>query len=328
MDYHNRDGLQANGIAVLPKKIVRGIPCFDELPYYNENIFHMSRQTMLNLILLAGTVGWKQAVLDGISLDLDWLRHYITSPKRTFFLSILEIGEGDRVLDVGAGWGNISAQIAKGFPSTKVYAFDKTLETLLFADQIRKQERLGNMLVMQGDITNPPFEKKFFDVIIMQGLLEWLGTSNQNAPPRVVQRRALTAIREILKPKGRLLIGIENRIGFQYFLGARDEHSGLRFTNLMPRYIADLYMKLRGRGPYRTYTYTRRGYGQLLREAGFSDITFYMPIPDYVLPDQIFDLEGAKELAKDVHIRGARMLPWSVFGTFANSFYIIARSEM
>jgi SAM-dependent methyltransferase len=313
MDYYNCNSLQVEGLALAPKKIVKGIPCFDESPYFFE---HTSRQTLLSLATLADTVGWKQTAL---GIHDPYLREYVTDHKRDFFLSILEIKENDRVLDAGAGWGVTSARIARGFPSTKVYAFDKTLETLLFADQIKRQEHLDNMRIIQGDIINPPFETNFFDVVIMIGLLEWLGVSTQITSPRAAQVLALRRIHDILRPSGRLLIGIENRIGAKYIAGAPDDHTGLKFTNLMPRRLADFYMKLRNKSPYRTYTYSQQGYKKLLREGGFKDVTFYATYPDYRFPTSICDLNSAKEI--NPH-RLAQMLPRYVSAVFANSFYI------
>jgi ubiquinone/menaquinone biosynthesis C-methylase UbiE len=314
MNYDDCSSLQVEGIALAPKKIVKGIPCFDESTYFFEPI---SRQTLLSLTALAGTVGWKRA-LTALEMRDPW----ITDPKRDFFLSILEIKENDRVLDAGAGWGVISARIARGFPSTKVYAFDKTVEELLFADQIKRQEHLDNMRIVQGDITNPPFETNFFDVVIMIGLLEWLGVSTQTTSPRAAQVLALKRTHDILRPGGRLLIGIENRIGYKYFLGVPDDHTHLRFTNLMPRRFADFYMKLRNKGSYRTYTYSLQCYKKLLREGGFKDATFYAAYPDYRFPTLICDLNSVKEIIPN---RFAQMLPRSILATLTNSFYIRAK---
>jgi hypothetical protein len=36
-----------------------------------------------------------------------------------------------------------------------------------------------------------------------------------------------------------------------------------------------------------------------------------MPVPDYILPDRIFDLEGAKEFAKDIYTRWGANVAWA-----------------
>jgi ubiquinone/menaquinone biosynthesis C-methylase UbiE len=305
---------EMEGIRVAPKKIANGIPCFDDSGYFYGEI---DRDHTLALSTLARSIGWKTAALGVRSA---YVRNYITNQNRSLFLSILHINESDRILDVGAGWGNISAQIAKGFPSTKVYAADKTVERLLFAEQIKNQEGLKNMHVLQCDITDPPFEKNFFDVVIMIGVLEWLGASVLNMPPKAAQERGLRAIHDIMKPGGRLLIGIENRISYELLLGHPD-HSQIAFTSLMPRRLADRYMKLRGRGSYRTYTYSRRGYHRLLKDAGFQTIKSYAVLPDYRFPEKICDINKLKNAT---HRRITKAFPRQVVGALAPSFYIVA----
>jgi ubiquinone/menaquinone biosynthesis C-methylase UbiE len=299
-----------------PKKIVRGIACYDESGYFYSEA---NLEETLALSSVAAKVGWRRAVL---GMGDRFVRRYIMDSNRTLFLSILEIKSGENILDVGAGWGNVSAVIAKNFPSTTVYAVDKTLERLLFADQIKKQENLRNMRVVQCDITNPPFESGFFDHVIMIGVLEWLGASVQGMSPETAQNLGLRMIHRVMKPGGLLLIGIENRVGYRYFLGHAD-HTGMAFTSLMPRQIADIYLRVRGRGSYRTYTYTKRGYEKLLRKAGFVDVVTYAAMPDYRFPNVICDLDQVRAAT---YQRMAKFLPRKTVAAFTPSFYIIAKA--
>jgi hypothetical protein len=92
----------------------------------------------------------------------------------------------------------------------------------------------------------------------------------------------------------------------------------------MPRRIASLYMKLRGRGSYRTYTYTRHGYEKLLKEAGFTDVTVYAALPDYRFPRVICDIDEVRGFAAH---RYARALPSSIVGAFVDSFFIVAKRQ-
>jgi hypothetical protein len=100
------------------------------------------------------------------------------------------------------------------------------------------------------------------------------------------------------------------------------DHTNMAFTGLMPRKVADLYMKTRGRGSYRTYTYSRSGYEQLLKVSGFADVTTYAVLPDYRFPNFICDLDKAKDVT---HKGMARWLPRSLVGRLAPSFYIVAK---
>jgi len=326
--------VESDAIKIAPKKIVRGIPCFEDSDYFYSE---MSLEETLELADLAATLGWKKAVSEWRRSA--FVRRYITNTQRLLFLSILPIKEGDRVLDVGAGWGNLAAQIAKGFPSSSVYATDKALERLFFAEQVKEQERLDNLRVIQSDITDLPFEKGFFDVVIMIGVLEWLGASVKTMSPRAAQERGLKAIYDIMRPGGRLLIGIENRIGYHYFLG-RADHSGRAFTSLMPRRVADFYMGMRGergggergkgdKGPYRTYTYSRGGYNQLLKQVGFKSVKFYAVLPDYRFPTDICELDMLKQVAQHRATKSfpkpmLKLLPSGIIGALTPSFYMVA----
>jgi SAM-dependent methyltransferase len=306
------------GVRGAPKKIVRGIPCFDDSGYFYGE---MSREEILELTDKAASIGWRNTALGHRNA---FVRATMTSPSRSLFLSILPVREGERILDAGAGWGILSAQIAKGFPRARVYATDKALERLFFAAQIREQERLENMHILQCDITDPPFERGFFDVVIMMGVFEWLGASVRTYPPKTAQARGLSAIHDIMRPGGRLLIGIENRIGYDYFLGHHD-HSNLAFTSLMPRRVAGLYTKLRKKEPYRVYTYSRGGYQKLLKQAGFDSVTFYAALPDYRFPKRICDTHKVKEIMQNARSRRlARILPRGTIGALAPSYYIVA----
>ena len=123
-------------------------------------------------------------------------------------------------------------------------------------------------------------------------MLEWLGIFHRELNPGEIQLTNLKDIRRMLKDDGSLYIGIENRISYLNFLGAKD-HGGLRFTALMPRRIADIYCRFRTGQKYRTYTYTLRGYRNLLNKAGFSRIDVYAAIPTY---RDVFFLIKAEDL--------------------------------
>jgi hypothetical protein len=123
--------------------------------------------------------------------------------------------------------------------------------------------------------------------------------NNTARPPREVQLSFLREIKRVLSDKGCLYIGIENRLGLGYILGQPD-HSGLRYTSLIPRSMANFLVKRYGRSGgmyrdtsnrenkkewrgYRTYTYSIKGYNSLLREAGFK-FKSYWAFPSYNHP--------------------------------------------
>jgi thiamine kinase-like enzyme len=98
----------------------------------------------------------------------------------------------------------------------------------------------------------------------------------------------LKELYRILRADGQIYLAIENRYALSYFQGQPEDHSGIVYGSLMPRALANMVSKKRKGKEYRTYTYSKRGYLKLLRSAGFTQATFYIPYPDYRSFDTIF----------------------------------------
>lgn len=184
------------------------------------------------------------------------------------------------ILDTGAGMGRSAIPLAR--VAKTVVAFDQSFLRMAFVRRRAEKEGLSNLHICVADIYDLPFPEKSFDVIAMNGVLEWVGKSTICADPRQAQIKALEICRRLLKPGGYLYIGIENRLAATY-LKAPD-HGGLKWTGFMPRRLANWYALRRQGQEYRTYTYSKAGYEKLLREAGFAKQAYYLPYPGYNLP--------------------------------------------
>ena len=117
-----------------------------------------------------------------------------------------------------------------------------------------------------------PWDDESFEKVAALSVLEHL------------RQNLLTSMDEIwriLKPGGSLYIGIENRFGYEYFLGKPDDHSFVTYTSLLPRFLANHRMKKKRGRHYRTYTYSYWGLKKLLREAGFRTANIAVSAPDY-----------------------------------------------
>jgi SAM-dependent methyltransferase len=146
---------------------------------------------------------------------------------------------------------------------------------------------------VRGEALRLPFPDSFFDLAVMIGVLEWVGESCPERDPMDVQRQALKNVYTCLKPEGRLFLALENRFGYGYLLGRRDEHTNLPWITLPPRALANLYSLAARRCPYRTYTHSYHALRLLLHEAGFVEAQVYWPVPDYKKPRFIVPL-GSK----------------------------------
>ncbi len=184
----------------------------------------------------------------------------------------------DWVLDVGCGMGGNTFALCDVVDH--VVAFDASWARAKFVQLRATHEQKTNIDIFVGDFMELPLAEGRFDVIIFNGILEWVGQSMKFADPYDVQVWALQKCFRLLRPGGRLYIGIENRWAFTYWTGGED-HIGLPFTSLMPRFLARAYCRVRLGKDYRTYTHGKGGYIRLLQRAGFMDTNVVMPFPGY-----------------------------------------------
>jgi SAM-dependent methyltransferase len=160
--------------------------------------------------------------------------------------------------------------------------------------QTRMRDRaINNVTTFQyepNDFLRLPFPNTSVDIVILNGVLEWMGAADIDATPDRVQVEALKEIRRVLKPGGVLYIGIENRYSISTLLGQKI-HGELPFVGLLPRRLSNFITKrLRGE-QHRTYIYSIRGYRQLLKHAGFHQNDFYLPYPSYHHANYLIPLE-------------------------------------
>lgn len=263
-------------------------------PYYWGEI---PRASMLTTLERARQSSWREAVL-AAGNENNWLaaESYVCDAARADWFPEVFFRKGMRALDVGSGWGSIAFLLSEFVE--EVYSLEGVIERADFQQIRREQDNVRNLTVVNSDLTVLPFRPQSFDLVVLNGLLEWIGLADPEHAPRDVQLAVLRRIYGLLKPGGCLYVGIENRLGLAALRGGVD-HSGLPYTSLLPRCIADLVVRVHRRSHYRTeglachgyrtYTYTPRGYRRLLQEAGFPDVCVSWILPSYNLP-----LEGAR----------------------------------
>ncbi|MGH9788157.1 MAG: methyltransferase domain-containing protein [Candidatus Acidiferrales bacterium] len=233
---------------------------------------------------------------------------YLTSVKRIDWLfHCLDSLEPHACLDVGSGWGSLSVPLTRFF--REVWSLEGAWPRLDFQRAYAERQAAGNLRFVRGRLSPLPFPNQSFDLVVANGVLEWVGLIDPRKPVPVLQTEFLREVRRVLKPNGLLYLGIENRFAFGNFAGARD-HSGLPFTSLLPRPLASFvvrrfrkperYEDFRTTAPwpdYRTWTYCLRGYRQLLAGAGFPAASFAWAWPGYNLPWLSGDLEDNRSLS-------------------------------
>lgn len=245
------------------------VPCFADPNYYWGEI---SREEMQRANRLAVQVGW-QAAVEQVVQD-GKLRQYICDPRRADFQYLWDLPPDSSILDIGAGWGAIATSLGANF--SRVVAVEGVLERARFIQHRVRSMPRQTVEVICADFLRLPLAPAQFDAVVLNGVLEWVGLASPQGNPRDLQLLFLRRVRDLLKPSGFACVGIENRIGWMALRYGTD-HSGLRYTSLMPRKMADLWCRLHSRQfrsslnqGYRTYTYSLSGYHRLFREAGFA----------------------------------------------------------
>lgn len=287
--------------------VQHGVPLFAENAlYWGE----LEQARMRELNETARQIGWNQAV-DRFAAHL---RDYITSEHRVDWIPLVGLSPSWRVLDMGAGWGGNAFPLCRHVE--QVVAVESVPERTEFLSIRKEQEEARNLQVICASVHSLPLPENSFDLIILNGFLEWAAISKQGQP-REIQKEVLAGIRRLLRDQGCVYIGIENRFGINMLLGGND-HSNMKYTSLMPRFMASLAMRLgsstrhfhvQAIAPsYRTYTYSYWGYLKLLHEAGYHSIevrgalTYNMPTVMYCLDHA----HGFRHYLRDTTPRSAK----------------------
>jgi SAM-dependent methyltransferase len=274
-------------------------PVRDGIPSFSSTDSHypgaLTKQQKDMMIEIAEKKGWDKALNDFVRpINLD-AYHSATDYSRADGKFLLPLTGETKVLDWGSGWGIISLALAR--TCRYVVSLDEDLQRLRFFLIRIIQSKTDNItLVHGGGSLELPFPDAEFDLVVMNGVLEWTGVSSPEKDPFLAHKKALNSVQHCLRGGGIFYLAIENRFGYKTIMGAKD-HNGLRFVGILPRKLADFYCLLRGKEKYKTPVYSFDSYKKLLTDAGFEDITFYLPVPNYFNPRFIMPLNDLQVLS-------------------------------
>ena len=152
-------------------------------------------------------------------------------------LELLNIQEGETVLEVGSGTGYALVEIAKSVGETgKAYGIDVTPEMLALAWKRLKKEGLAERVELrEGDARETPYEDNKFDAVYMAATLELFDTPDIPV--------VLSEVKRVLNPAGRLGItsmpkeGHENSVVFRCYEWVHRTFP--RYASCRPIYVED-----------------------------------------------------------------------------------------
>ncbi len=268
-------GRKENGL--LPEKRSRmqeqvGKVCLDDTWYPGEDLY--SDGEIEDRLLEIAKNSSEEELNGVIEREKDWAVLYHMSHIRENIVDWLPISKEDSVLEIGAGCGAITGALAR--KAGQVTCIDLSRKrSLVNAYRHREMDNIRILMGNYQDIEKNLTEK--FDYITLIGVFEYgqayIGTDSP-------YEEFLRQIRPHLKPQGKVVIAIENRLGLKYWAGCREDHTGNLFEGLenYPR-------------PVGVRTFSRPELERLFDQTGFGKRQFYYPYPDYKLPLAIYSDE-------------------------------------
>jgi ubiquinone/menaquinone biosynthesis C-methylase UbiE len=123
----------------------------------------------------------------------------IDRARRSAFLRALDAGipPRARVLDCGAGTGQVSAFLALAAPGRTVIAADMCRASLAEADKFRGRASVANLHLVRADLFALPVPEKTFEVVVSRGVV--------HHTPDV--ERAIRSVARHVAPGGILVLG-------------------------------------------------------------------------------------------------------------------------
>ena len=200
-----------------------------------------------------------------------WPILYHFSHIRKNILNWVPFTKEDSVLEIGAGCGAVTGAIAERAGQVTCIDLSKKRSYI----NAYRNNRFKNINVLVGNFQDiEKNNEERYDYITLIGVFEYsegyIGTSN----PYV---EMLRRIERHLKPGGKVLIAIENRLGLKYWAGCSEDHTGMFFDGI------ENYPVSKG-----VRTFSKKELENIIAEAGDYRTTFYYPYPDYKFPLSIY----------------------------------------
>lgn len=200
-----------------------------------------------------------------------WPILYHLSYYRENIINWMPIGKDESVLEVGSGCGaltGILAEMAKDVTCIELSEKRSLINAYRNKDKDNIEIIIGNFQDIEKTI-----DKKY-DYITLIGVLEYGALYIDADNPHV---EFLKCLKKHLKPNGKVVIAIENKLGMKYWAGCKEDHLGTYFSSLEG---------------YQSYasvkTFSRRELGSMIKQAGYNKKLFYYPYPDYKFPVSIY----------------------------------------
>ena len=203
-----------------------------------------------------------------------WPILYHFSHIRENILSWLPFTGNEKVLEIGSGCGAVTGALcrkAKEVTCIELSMKRSKINAYRHRDQDNLKILVGNFQEIEKNLT----EK--YDYITLIGVFEYGEAYIQSQDPYV---DFLKIISRHLKPDGKIVLAIENRLGLKYWAGCTEDHFGTLFEGL------EGYPRTSG-----VKTFTQKEFKSILQKAGELKAAWYYPFPDYKFPMTVYSGE-------------------------------------
>ena len=184
-------------------RYIDGIPCFTGLESYRGET---SPGRILEINRVACQRGWQAAIDQVVPAEAARIR----DERQADFRHVFDLPPDSAILDVADHWGTIAMALGRAF--SRVTVVEEGLEQARFIG-LRARDTGAPVETVCGDFLRLPLAPEQFDAAVLNGI-DGPESPAPGETPEVLLR-LLHSIREFLKPRGFVCLGVENRRGWR-----------------------------------------------------------------------------------------------------------------
>lgn len=200
-----------------------------------------------------------------------WEVLYHLCDLRENIVEWLPMDKSMKVLEVGSGCGAITGSLSRKAGSVTCVDLSRKrslINAYRHKDSDNVTIHVGNFQDIEPDLPGD------YDYVCLIGVFEYGQSYIGGSTPF---HDFYKIIKKHVKPGGRIVIAIENKMGLKYWAGCREDHLGSFFSGLEDYPDG---------GAVRTFT--KGGLEKILAECGEKEYHFYYPYPDYKFMTMVY----------------------------------------